>query len=93
MTQRSTGGYGSESNCRKFLPSSTVALWSDTSGKIDLELQDGSIGLLLELEKKESYQWAAGGCSQPKVKLFYSNSYFVGSQEELNLIFVKTVKM
>lgn len=77
MTQRSTDG-------GKHSPSSMVALWSDTRSHNELELDQGTIGILLTLKFEKQKQWSADGRGENKRRLFYSNHQSVGNTFELS---------
>ncbi|MEZ8106619.1 hypothetical protein [Vibrio cortegadensis] len=76
MTQRSTDG-------GKYSPSSMVALWSDTNSYKELELDQGTIGILLTLKFEEQKQWSADGRGENKRRLFYSNHQSIGDAVKL----------
>lgn len=76
MTRRSTNG-------GEHLPSSIVALWSDTRSSYELELETGKIGILLKLKFEKQKQWSADGRGENKNRLFYSSHDSVGNISEL----------
>lgn len=85
MTQRSTDG-------GKHSPSSMVALWSDTRSHNELELDQGTIGILLTLKFEKQKQWSADGRGENKRRLFYFNHQSVGDTVELDNIALAKVQ-
>ena len=61
-----------------------VALWSDTRSYNELELDQGTIGVLLTLKFEKQKQWSADGRGENKRRLFYSNHQSVGDTVELS---------
>ncbi|MCJ8293122.1 MAG: hypothetical protein MJK15_01830 [Colwellia sp.] len=83
MTQRSTGAINPETK-ENYSPSFDVALWSDATGnQRSIELDEGKIGVLLQLKFIEAEQWTADGRREDKNRLVYSMHKSIGDDVEL----------